>query len=142
METTKKTKRWKKRYILLFIFVIILVAAYITNPNEEIHKNALKARTNTILKEIVTERNDATTATIWQFAGNELLNGFIESHVSVDNYYLFSIPKIHWENKTYPIGFGAFGKVYITKELNKNVIQPILEDIEDNINNSLPGFNF
>ena len=140
MESTHKTKGWKKRYFIYLFFLIILILACITNPNEEAHKNALKARAHSIMSEIVTEQRNTMSSAVWQLGGSQLVDGFIDSNLSIDNYYLFSIPKIRWNEKSYPIGFGAFSKVYITKELNKAVIQPIIEDMENKITDSLPDF--
>lgn len=92
------------------------------------------------MSEIVREQKNTMSAAVWQLGGSQLVDGFIDSNLSIDNYYLFSIPKIRWNEKSYPIGFGAFSKVYITKELNKAVIQPIIEDMENKITDSLPDF--
>lgn len=129
----------KKNTLIFFIFITIIAAiAFFTNPTEQAHKDAIRVKSADILKEIVAERSDGVSAVAWQMAGEQLLTGFINSNVTVDNYYLFSIPKINWDGKSYPIGAGAFGKVYITKHLNRDVIQPILEDMEDKVKDSLP----
>lgn len=133
-------KSSKTGRIILVLFIIALVFAYFTNPPLQSHKDALKTKANAIMSEIVSERNDALSAGIWQTAGSRLLNGFIDSSTSVDNYWIFSLTKFQWDGKSYPVGIGAFGKVYITKELNKDVIQPIIKDMEDKINDSLPDF--
>jgi|AGTN01.3.fsa_nt_gi hypothetical protein len=131
-------KRWGR--IFLVFLAIILLAAIFTNPGEQVHKDTLKAKSKAIMNEIVLERNDAVGAGVWQLGGNRLLNEFIESNVSVDNYWLFSILKIHWDGKSYIIGVGAFSKVYITRQLSKDVIQPILEDMERSVSDSLSDF--
>jgi hypothetical protein len=92
------------------------------------------------MEEIIAERNDAISSTAWELAGKKLLSEFIDTNVTVDNYYLFSIPKVNWDGNSYPIGVGAFGKVYITKHLNRDVVQPILNDMEDKVKDLLPDF--
>lgn len=128
----------KSGLIFLVILLILLAIAFFTNPDEQAHKDAIRAKSAAIMEEIIAERNDAVSATAWKLAGEQLLAGFINSNVTVDNYYLFSIPKINWDGKSYPIGAGAFGKVYITKHLNRDIVQLILEDMEDKVKDSLP----
>ena len=128
----------KSGLIFLIFIAIIAVVAFFANPDEQAHKEAIRAKSSEILKEIVSERTDGVSAVAWQLAGEQLLTGLIESNVTVDNYFLFSIPKINWDGKSYPIGAGAFGRVYITKHLNRDIVQPILEDMEDKVKDSLP----
>lgn len=131
--------KYKNSGIVFFILIFCAaIIAFFTNPNEQAHKEAIKAKSSEILKEIVSERTDGASAVAWQLAGEQLLTGLINRNVSVDNYYLFSVPKINWDGKSYPIGAGVFGKVYITKQLNRDVVQPILEDMEDKVKDSLP----
>ncbi len=129
----------KSKLIILFL-LIVLAVAFFTNPDEQVHQAALKAKSTEIMDEIIAERTDVIGSVAWQFAGEQLFNGFINSHVSVDNYYLFSVPKLNWDGKSYPIGVGVFGKVFITKQLNRDVVQPILDDLEQDIKQSLPDF--
>lgn len=128
----------KSRLVIIILILAVMIVAFFTNPNEQAHKEAIKAKSSEILKEVVSERIDGVGAVAWQLAGEQLLTGLINSNITVDNYYLFSVPKINWDGKSYPIGTGVFGKVYITKQLNRDVVQPILEDMEDKVKDSLP----
>lgn len=128
----------KSKHLIPVFFLIVFAVAFFTNPGEQAHQTALKAKSNAIMDEIVAERNDVLSATAWQLAGTRLLNEFIDTNLTVDNYYLFSVSKIRWNGKAYPVGVGAFGKVYITRQLNKDVVQPIIDDMEEKVKNSLP----
>jgi len=48
-----------------------------------------------------------------------MIDGIINNLVSSDNYVLFSTTKITWEGKAKIVGFGAFGNVFISDELDK-----------------------
>jgi len=48
--------------------------------------------------------------------------------MSTDNYVLFSTTKITWEGETRIIGIGAFGNVFITKELDESLNKGLLEN--------------
>lgn len=136
----RKKKKNRKGVIVLILLLLVVIIAFFTNPDKEVHKEAIIERTDQIMEEIIAERNDAISSTAWELAGKKLLSEFIDTNVTVDNYYLFSIPKVNWDGNSYPIGVGAFSKVYITKHLNRDVVQPILNDMENKIKNLLPDF--
>lgn len=133
-------RKTNKSGFIFLILIAIAAIAFFTNPDKEAHKEAIIARTDQVIEEIITERNDELSSVAWQLAGKQLLSEFVDSNVTVDNYYLFSIPKVNWDGKSYQIGVGAFGKVYITKHLNRDVVQPILNDMENKIKGLLPDF--
>ncbi len=134
----KKSKQNKKGLLLLILLLLVVAVAFFTNPDKEAHKEAIIARSNQVIEEIITERNDMVSSAAWQLAGEQFLSEFIDSNVTVDNYYLFSIPKVNWDGKSYPMGVGAFEKVYVTKHLNRDVVQPILNDMENKVKDLLP----
>lgn len=133
-------RKTNKSGFIFLILIAIAAIAFFTNPDKEVHKEAIIARSNQVIEEIIAERNDKVSSAAWQLGGEKLLSEFVESNVTVDNYYLFSIPKVNWDGKSYQIGVGAFGKVYITKNLNKDLVQPILNDMEDKVKGFLPIF--
>ena len=133
-------RKTNKSGFIFLILIAIAAIAFFTNPDKETHKEAIIARTDQVIEEIITERNDELSSVAWQLAGKQLLSEFVDTNVTVDNYYLFSIPKVNWDGKSYQIGVGAFGKVYITKHLNRDVVQPILNDMENKIKGLLPDF--
>lgn len=49
--------------------------------------------------------------------GSIILNPLIDSYISDDNYMLFSVTRLKWNEKSNVIGIGVFGKVYITDNL-------------------------
>jgi hypothetical protein len=140
MTARRRKRKNNKGVIFLTIIAIIAVIAFVTNPNEATHQSAMKARANAVLSEIVTEQNNPIITTAWGLTGNRLLDEFVNRYVTTKNYYLFSVTTVNWEGQTYPVGGGAFGNVYITEQLNKNLIQPMIYDARNNVINSVPPF--
>lgn len=120
---------------------MILAVAFFTNPKKEAHLDTLKTKLTEVINESMTERQqDVITYNAWKLAGSQLVDAFASNYVSVDNYFVFSLTRLHWNNESYIIGVGAFGKVYITKRLNKELIAPIISDIEQKIKDFIPDF--
>jgi hypothetical protein len=47
---------------------------------------------------------------------------------------------LHWEGESYIVGIGGFRQVYITKRLNNELAENIIDNIENMVIDSLPGF--
>lgn len=127
----------------LFIFILLLITlaiAFFTNPDKEVHKEAIIVRSNQVIEEAIAERNDMVSSVAWQLTGKQFLSEFIDSNVTIEDYYLFSIQKVSWDGKSYPMGVGAFGKVYVSKHLNRDVVLPILNDMENKVKEEFPDF--
>ncbi|MDR0332242.1 MAG: hypothetical protein LBI15_02150 [Dysgonamonadaceae bacterium] len=139
MTAKRRKKKSNKGIIFLILTAIVAVIAFLTNPDELAHQKAMQARSGAVLSEIVAEQNPIIQ-TAWGLTGNRLLNEFVNAYVTTDNYYLFSVTKVNWEGQSYPVGAGAFGNVYITKQLNKNLIQPMIYDAKNKVINSVPPF--
>jgi len=138
-----KNKRNRNRSggIFLVIFVVILLIAYFTNPKEEIHKELLKIRLMEVFDETMLERQDDVIAySAWKLAGGQVVETFADNYISVDNYFLFSLTRLHWDGESYITGIGGFRKVYITKRLNSELAAKIIENIENLVIDSLPDF--
>ncbi len=134
---SKRKKRNLIGKITLAIFVVLLLAAIFTNPDKAQHKKAFQQRATATMDEIIQERNDALLSKAWQFVGANLLSKYIESNVERSNYGFFSLTKILWDREKHVVGVGVFGKVFITKKLDKDLIRPFLEEKEKELNNWL-----
>lgn len=108
-----------KTRILAIIAVAILLTAIVTNPKEEKHQQEISTVAKTILeKQLGYENKDAIQLGMTLF-GDRIINNFMNTNVSVKNYYLFSLTTLHWEAERHTIGIGAFGKVWITDAFEK-----------------------
>ena len=135
-----KNKR-NRSGLYLAVIAVILLAAYLTNPGEELHKEKLKIKLTEVLDETMLERQDNLIIFgAWELAGGKMVEAFTENYVSVDNFFFFSLTRLHWEGESYIVGIGGFRQVYITKRLNNELAENIIDNIENMVIDSLPGF--
>lgn len=97
-----------------YLIIPILLIALITNPNEKDHRKAVTAK-------IIA----ATTTTVpgvnsynYEIEDRNV-NQIVESSISSTNFIFFSITKITWDSKTYSIGFGIFGNVFLSNRIDE-----------------------
>ena len=126
--------------ITLVIIALIAVVAFITNPDEAAHKTAMQERANTVMDEIVAEQNPLVGIAWNTLNGSRLLNEFVNASVTSDNYFLFSVTKLNWDNESYSVGIGAFGNVFISRRLNKDLAEEIIDDARNNVLTTIPAF--
>ena len=109
--------------------------AVLTNPNQERHKEVIKNKLITYLQKSLS-KGQTETKNEWEQAdqafgimlGGILVDKILDNFMSTDNYVVFSTTKITWEGKTKIIGIGAFGNVFITKELDESLNEGLLEN--------------
>ena len=126
--------------IVFVIIAFVAVVAFMTNPNEYVHKEAMRVRAMSVVNEIVAEQNPLVQVAWNTLNGNRLLNEFVNLTVTSDNYFLFSITKVNWDNQSYTVGFGIFGNVFITRHLDRNLVQPMIEDAQNSVISTIPPF--
>ena len=125
----------KKAYITLAILILIILIAVITNPDQNRHKEVIKNQLITYLQKSI-KKDQPEPKDEWEEAGQALgimLGGMIvekvlDNFMSTDNYVVFSTTTITWEGKKKIIGIGAFGNVFITKELEEALNKGLLND--------------
>lgn len=133
--------RRKRSLLRLVIFIAILVIAFFTNPDAQAHKEALKTKLIEVIDESMAERqDDVVTFSTWKLAGPQMTDVFLQNNFSVDDYKVLSLTKINWDNQSYIVGVGAFGNVWITKRLNKELADTTIDQIENTVNDALPDF--
>jgi len=109
----------KKSQITLIISGFILLALMATNPSIEDHRQAVMNE----IKKQMSEDSDPNNnwEQVGQAIGMAFGQGIVENVVTRDNYFIFSITKISFNNIKKSIGYGALGNVYINssiKEIN------------------------
>ncbi len=111
----------KKKSIILLMFGILLIIATITNPNTDRHKEVMKTKLNKLTQNPLPKSDKKlgnTDSLSGMMLAEKFVNKMVDQIVSVDNYFLFSLTVATYRGSTKTIGFGAFGKVYITNQVD------------------------
>jgi hypothetical protein len=129
--------RNKTTSILIGIVAIVLIAIF-TNPPIEKHREAVKTKLNVLMQQSMYENIDKTNtsglesnlgATLGSMLGSAILNPFIDAAITSNNYIIFSTTELTWGGETKEIGFGIFGNVILSKDIDKA--------LKDKVNNVL-----
>lgn len=115
MEVDKYAELYKRRskYRLKkkHIFLLIALIAILTNPSQKKHQKAVKDRFDNYI-----ENHSESRLTLIQ--GNPVIDQLIFRSVNSSNYFLFSTTNVVWDNDSHIIGFGIFGKVFISSSVD------------------------
>lgn len=98
---------------------MILVVAFITNPNEEKHKDVMKSRVFEVVGSNSLFLENATD--LLGYESNTVIDQLVDSYVSSDNYFLFSTTNVTWQGQTRTIGLGIFGNVFIPDKVDEMI---------------------
>ena len=135
--TNERVKRKKKSPIIWIVAFAFILVAILTNPGESKHKEAVKGRVNTYMQQYLSNSFngddsewDAAGKSLGLLLGGEIINKMIETVVSSDNYLLFSMTKITWAGESKTIGFGAFGHVFIPKQIDRALKEELLDNYQ------------
>lgn len=99
--------RFKKKYI----FLLIAIVAILTNPSEEKHQMAVKAKFDNYIQ-------NHSESPLTSMQGNPFVDETIIRSVNSTNYLFLSTTNVAWDNGTHIIGFGIFGKVFISSSVD------------------------
>lgn len=114
-----------KTRIFALVVIGLLLAAVVTNPSKEQFERAVTVKAKEILqKQLNYEHTDAVQLGMTLF-GDKMVKDFVQSHVVIRNYYLFSTVGIKWQGDETPIGGGAFKTVWFSPEVDKKVDEVI-----------------
>ncbi|HMR18377.1 MAG TPA: hypothetical protein PKA53_03675 [Sphingobacterium sp.] len=119
-----------KTRIFALLLIGVILAAILTNPKKEEFESAIATKAKDILQEQLNyEHADAVQLGMALF-GDKVVQGFIDSHVVIRNYYLFSTVSIKWQGEETPVGGGAFKTVWFSPEIDRKVDE-IIEILKD-----------
>lgn len=112
-----------KTRIFALSMIALMLAAFFTNPKKEQHEEAVKEKAIALLKQEAGQKNKEAVNFGIQLFGQTLLRQFMEEHIQIENYYLFSLTKIHWDHRESAIGFGAFNHVWLSTKIEEKATE-------------------
>lgn len=127
--TTFKTKLMKN--LLTFILILVFISGFcvISCPDKEAHSEAIMENVNNLIDgELTKEVTDETEKALVILASS-LVSGIsnlvIDSRLSVDNYFLFSIGKVTFDGESNIVSIGLLNHVFT--DINDNIKKEIEE---------------
>lgn len=134
----------RKGCFFYIILIAIGVAAYFTNPTEEMHKAAAKARLEKIANEMLNKYGveKSIIAKLGISISEQFMDDMINNQVSSDNYYLLSTTKVNWDGRSQIIGVGVFNHVFISNKVDEILKKELENTVKEKINGiKIPGLN-
>ncbi len=107
-----------KTRIFALTLIVIMLSAVMTNPTPEQHEKKVKEKALALLKQESGKDGKAIVDMGIQLFAGTLVDQFLQNHVQVDNYYLFSLTKIRWDHKETIIGAGAFKQLWLSPKID------------------------
>ena len=123
------------RNFLLFILIIVFISGFcvISCPDKEAHCEAIMENVNELIDEEatkdVTNESEKALALLASSLVSGISNLVIDSRLSVDNYFLFSIGRVTFEGESRIVSIGMLNHVFtdINDNLKKEIesLQPV-----------------
>ncbi|MCL7988260.1 DUF4359 domain-containing protein [Sphingobacterium sp. lm-10] len=115
-----------KTRIFALVGIVVLVAAFLTNPSEEKYEEVLRAKAKELLtSQLDYEHEDAMQLGMMLF-GDRVIDEFLANNVYIKNYYLFSLVEIRWQAEAQVVGGGALGQVWLSSKIDSEADKIIL----------------
>lgn len=125
----------KKIVLFLIVLLGLAVIGYLTNPTEAMHREAAQEMLEKISENILSDYgiDPRILSTLGVDFQGKLVEELITNHISRDNYYVFSLTKVHWEGLNQVIGLGFFNKVYISNQVDDIIKKEVENYIKEKI---------
>ena len=117
------------RNFLLFTLIIVFISGFcvISCPDKEAHSEAIMENVNELIDEEatkdVTNESEKTLALLASSLVSGISNLVIDSRLSVDNYFLFSIGRVTFEGKSQIVSIGLLNHDFT--DINDNLKKEI-----------------
>jgi hypothetical protein len=119
----------------LILTALFCTVAFLTNPQPERHKEAVKSKLSTFMQQGMKE-SLTQTDNEWEQAGQALglmlggalVDRIVEELIATDNFLLFSTTRLNWDGDSKIIGVGIFGNVFLSKDIDHALDQGLLKE--------------
>ena len=109
---------------ILLTLVILVAVMIITCPKTEQHKEVLSTVITTTVNDAVNDNDNLTGNTFIDNAFKTVSNAFagkvietaVDNLVTVDNYVVCSLGKVHYDGKDHIVSLGVFGHIFTVDE--------------------------
>ena len=109
---------------ILLTLVVLVAVMVVTCPKTEQHKEVLSTVITTTVNNAVNDNDNLTGNTFIDNAFKTVSNAFagkvietaIDNLVTVDNYVVCSLGKVHYEGKDHIVSLGVFGHIFTVDE--------------------------
>ena len=111
---------------------LFILITFLSNPKKEDHKESFRIKLSGIIEEILSENKNDNVFVLGlsKVLADKIIDEVLKN-VSVDNYLFFSLTKLNWASDSKIIGFGVFGKVYISNEFDKEQVENYIGQIKN-----------
>jgi len=93
---------------ILLTLVVLVAVMVVTCPKTEQHKEVLSTVITTTVNDAVNDNDNLT--------GNKVIETAVDNLVTVDNYVVCSLGKVHYEGKDHIVSLGVFGHIFTVDE--------------------------
>ena len=115
----------------LIITVVILLVLLLTNPSKQDHIEKVRISLKTAMtKSIAKKTGNDIAIGVGAYLVDGIVDAIVEKSVSIDNFFIFSITHFRYLDKDLIVGYGIFGNVIITKNLQKES-DSVLSSLDD-----------
>ena len=109
---------------ILLTLVVLVAVMVVTCPKTEQHKEVLSTVITTTVNDAVNDNDNLTGNTFIDNAFKTVSNAFagkvietaVDNLVTVDNYVVCSLGKVHYEGKDHIVSLGIFGHIFTVDE--------------------------
>lgn len=114
-----KISRWKW---VLSILAIIVAIMMLTRPSKEKHAEKVREIAMQVMNQNMLDKDGVTQDLAFLF-GPWIMDRFMDVGLQIDDYFLFNVGRIKYEDLDWPITVGLFGNVIplVDKDRLKNI---------------------
>ncbi|MCK8496064.1 DUF4359 domain-containing protein [Spirosoma sp. RP8] len=110
-----------KQQFSTLIALLAIITLVLTNPREEEHKSAVKAKLNVFMKKKINEegKNNQMVQGLGALFGGYVVDQIVNTAISRNNYYIFSTTKFSYSDSSKTIGVGVLGNIFFSSKVDK-----------------------